>query len=57
MLCELRTAEPRLEQVQTWNALEHDPMARVNAELGFRPDRRWCEYEADVADLARRLSS
>ena len=55
MLCELRAAEPQLEQVQTWNALERDPMAGVNAELGFRPDRRWCEYDADVSDLSRRL--
>lgn len=53
MLFELRSAEPQLTEVQTWNAFENEPMLRVNAELGFIPDRQWMEYEADVADLAR----
>jgi GNAT superfamily N-acetyltransferase len=57
MLLELRRAEPQLQEVQTWNALERDPMAGVNAELGFRPDREWCEYEADVLELINRLGS
>jgi GNAT superfamily N-acetyltransferase len=57
MLLELRAAEPRLTEVQTWNALENDPMARVNAELGFRPDREWREYEADVPELLDRLTT
>lgn len=55
MLLELRKAEPRLTQVQTWNAPENDPMADVNAELGYRPDREWREYEADVLDLIQQL--
>jgi GNAT superfamily N-acetyltransferase len=55
MLLELREAVPELTEVQTWNALEGDPMAGVNAELGFRPDREWREYEADVLDLIRQL--
>lgn len=55
MLLEIRQAEPKLAEVQTWNALENDPMADVNAELGFRPDREWREYEADVLDLIRQL--
>jgi GNAT superfamily N-acetyltransferase len=55
MLLEIRDAEPKLAEVQTWNALENDPMADVNAELGFRPDREWREYEADVLDLIRQL--
>jgi GNAT superfamily N-acetyltransferase len=55
MLLEIRDAEPKLVEVQTWNALENDPMADVNAELGFRPDREWREYEADVLDLIRQL--
>jgi GNAT superfamily N-acetyltransferase len=55
MLLEIREAEPELAEVQTWNALENDPMADVNAELGFRPDREWREYEADVLDLIRQL--
>jgi GNAT superfamily N-acetyltransferase len=55
MLFELRAAEPQLLDVQTWNAVENEAMLRINAELGFRPDRHWYEYEADVADLVRRL--
>ena len=45
MLFELRSAEPELVEVQTWNAQANEPMLKVNAELGFRPDREWCEYE------------
>ena len=55
MLFELRSAEPRLTEVQTWNAFENEPMLKVNSELGFQPDRQWSEYEADVADLIRRF--
>jgi GNAT superfamily N-acetyltransferase len=55
MLFELRSVEPRLTDVQTWNAFENEPMLKVNAELGFQPDRQWSEYEADVADLVRRF--
>jgi GNAT superfamily N-acetyltransferase len=55
MLFELRAAEPKLNEVQTWHALEKEPMLKVNADLGFQPDREWREYEADVADLLRRL--
>nr|WP_026211696.1 GNAT family N-acetyltransferase [Longispora albida] len=55
MLLELRSAVPELRDVQTWTAMENEPMARVNAELGFQPDRQWYEYEADVAELARSL--
>lgn len=55
MLFELRSAEPRVKSVQTWNAFDAEGMLKVNAELGFQPDREWCEYEGDVADLAVRL--
>ena len=55
MLFELRAAEPQLVEVQTWNEFENDPMLNVNRELGFRPDREWREYEADVVDLLRTL--
>jgi GNAT superfamily N-acetyltransferase len=56
MLFELRAAEPDLVDVQTWNAMENEPMVKVNADLGFRPDRQWREYEADVAVLLDHLS-
>jgi hypothetical protein len=55
MLFELRTAEPGITQVQTWNAAINEPLIRVNQELGFVADRQWLEYEADVAALAARL--
>jgi GNAT superfamily N-acetyltransferase len=57
MLFELRSAEPMLREVQTWNALENESMLKVNAELGFKPDRQWREYEADVSELLGRLGA
>ncbi|MFF5053591.1 GNAT family N-acetyltransferase [Micromonospora sp. NPDC000663] len=55
MLLELRSAEPKLIEVQTWNAQANEAMLKVNAELGYRPDRDWCEYSVDVAELVHRL--
>jgi GNAT superfamily N-acetyltransferase/predicted GNAT family acetyltransferase len=55
MLLELRSAEPELVEVQTWNAQANESMLKVNAELGYRPDRDWCEYSVDVAELVHRL--
>jgi len=55
MLFELRTAEPGLREVQTWNAQHNESMLKVNAELGFQPDRDWYEYGADVAQLVQTL--
>jgi GNAT superfamily N-acetyltransferase len=57
MLFELRAAEPAVTDVQTWNAAVNEPMVKVNAELGFKADREWREYEADVADLVRRFDA
>jgi len=57
MLFELRTAEPKLSEVQTWNAQANEAMLTVNAELGFQPDREWFEYGADVAELVHRLDA
>ncbi|WP_433533656.1 GNAT family N-acetyltransferase [Micromonospora sp. CA-263727] len=57
MLLELRSAEPQLTEVQTWNAQANEAMLKVNAELGYRPDRDWCEYSIDVAELVHRLDS
>ena len=55
MLLELRSAEPNLSEVQTWNAQANEAMLKVNAELGFQPDRDWCEYAVDVGALVHRL--
>ena len=57
MLFELRSAEPELAEVQTWNAPANEPMLKVNAELGYQPDRDWCEYSVDVAELVHRLDA
>jgi GNAT superfamily N-acetyltransferase/RimJ/RimL family protein N-acetyltransferase len=56
MLFELRAAEPGLREVQTWNDVENDPMWKVNSELGFKPDREWREYEADIPELLRHFA-
>ncbi|MET8835656.1 GNAT family N-acetyltransferase [Micromonospora sp. NPDC004540] len=57
MLLELRSAEPELAEVQTWNAQANEAMLKVNAELGYRTDRDWCEYGVDVAELVHRLDN
>jgi len=57
MLFELRSAEPQLLDVQIWNSIESQHIGRVNAELGFLPDRQWREYRADVGELVRRLKA
>jgi GNAT superfamily N-acetyltransferase len=57
MLLELRTAEPRLREVQTWHATDREELQAVNTELGFQPDREWREYEADARTLARSLGA
>jgi hypothetical protein len=57
MLFELRSAEPGLTEVQTWNAPDNEAMLKVNAELGFQPDREWLEYEVEVADLVQRFDT
>jgi GNAT superfamily N-acetyltransferase len=55
MLFELRSAEPELLEVQTWNAQANESMLKVNAELGYQSDRDWYEYGADVAQLVQSL--
>lgn len=55
MLFELRSAEPGLRQVQTWNAQHNESMLKVNAELGYQSDRDWFEYIADVSQLVQTL--
>ncbi|MDG4768154.1 GNAT family N-acetyltransferase [Solwaraspora sp. WMMD406] len=57
MLLELRSAEPELAEVQTWNAEGNETMLRVNSEIGFQPDRDWWDCGADIATLLRRLEA
>lgn len=49
LLLALRTAEPQVATVQTWQPVGDEQMLRVNAELGFHPHRRWYDYEAPVS--------
>lgn len=56
MLFELRSAEPQLTEVQTWNAPDNESMLKVNAELGYQPDREWFEFGAEVAPVVHRLN-
>jgi GNAT superfamily N-acetyltransferase len=57
MLTELRSDEPQLEDVQTWNAMGAEAMSRINNELGFKPNRQWSEFEAEVDEVLRRLNA
>lgn len=57
LLLALRDTEPQLHDVQTWQSVEMEQMARVNAVLGFVPDREWYEYEAQVPLLVSRLGA
>jgi len=57
MLRLLRTSEPGLVDVQTWNAETNAHMLAVNTALGFRRDRMWREYQAGVAELGGILSA
>ncbi|GGJ91800.1 hypothetical protein GCM10010123_22010 [Pilimelia anulata] len=56
MLFELRAAAPRVHEVQTWNDPEDQHLMKINSDMGFRTDRPWLEYEAEVADLVTRLA-
>ena len=49
LLLALRDAEAQVRTVQTWQPVGDEQMLRVNAELGFRPHRRWYDYEAPVS--------
>ena len=53
----VKKAEPGLHEVQTWNAQNNESMLKVNAELGYLPDRDWFEYGADVAQLVQSLEA
>ena len=45
MLCWLADVEPQLEEIETWNQADNDPMIRVNEVLGYRLDRVFAMYE------------
>jgi ribosomal protein S18 acetylase RimI-like enzyme len=49
MLVELRRDEPQLREVQTWHPMENQQLQHLNEELGFKPDREWHEYEAELS--------
>jgi GNAT superfamily N-acetyltransferase len=44
----LRTHEPAVRTVDTWNADSNGPMLRVNLAMGFEVVRQWAEYERAI---------
>ncbi|MFY1696166.1 MULTISPECIES: GNAT family N-acetyltransferase [unclassified Solwaraspora] len=55
MLLELRAVEPALAEVQTWNAEGDEEIVSINTEIGYRSDRDWWDYGADIPMLMHRL--
>ncbi|HEU5156846.1 MAG TPA: GNAT family N-acetyltransferase [Streptosporangiaceae bacterium] len=51
MLRWLRAERPDIREIETDNADDNSHMLAVNEELGFRRQREYREYQADVADL------
>jgi GNAT superfamily N-acetyltransferase len=51
MLEWLRAERPDVHEIETDNADDNSHMLAVNEELGFRRQREYREYQADVADL------
>jgi RimJ/RimL family protein N-acetyltransferase len=51
MLQWLRAERPDIGEIETDNADDNSHMLAVNEELGFRRQREYREYQADVADL------
>jgi RimJ/RimL family protein N-acetyltransferase len=51
MLDWLRAERPDVQEIETDNADDNSHMLAVNEELGFRRQREYREYQADVADL------
>ena len=45
MLRWLEQVEPQLEEIETWNQADNDPMIRVNEVLGYRLNRVFATYE------------
>ncbi len=55
MLRWLRAERPDVAEIETGNAQSNSHMLAINERLGFRPDRTWYEYQADVAEVEARL--
>jgi GNAT superfamily N-acetyltransferase len=51
MLDWLRSERPEVGEIETDNADDNSHMLAVNERLGFRRQREYREYQADVADL------
>ena len=45
MLRWLAEVEPQLEEIETWNQADNDPMIRVNEAMGYRLNRIFAMYE------------
>jgi GNAT superfamily N-acetyltransferase len=55
MLRQLRDERPDVTGLLTGNAAGNSPMLRINERLGYRPDVRLVEWQADVRQLADRI--
>ncbi|MEP6697861.1 MAG: GNAT family N-acetyltransferase [Pseudonocardiales bacterium] len=57
MLRWLAAERPDVAEIQTWNAQSNRHMLTINERLGFRRDREWMDYQADIAMVIGRLGS
>lgn len=57
MLDRLRRDRPEAERVRTGNAFSNGPMLAINDAVGFKVINTRTEWQADVADVRRALSS
>jgi RimJ/RimL family protein N-acetyltransferase len=48
MVAWLAEVDPRVEEVQTFNDPDNEPMLRVNRELGYRPSELWDDWTMAV---------
>jgi len=48
MVAWLAEVDPRVEEVQTFNDPDNEPMLRVNRELGYRPSELWDDWTIAV---------
>jgi GNAT superfamily N-acetyltransferase len=44
----VRTGQPLVQMVNTWNAAINDHMAGINEAMGFRPVERWREWQLEL---------
>jgi hypothetical protein len=45
----LRTKQPHVQMVNTWNAAINDHMVDINEAIGFRAVERWREWQLELS--------